>query len=183
MPSFDVVSQVEMHEVSNAVDQVRREIKTRFDLKGSKTQVDLNDAGIEILADDEMKLRAVQQLLREKLARRKVSLKSVVFKDPARIGGDMLKQEVTVKQGLNADELRQMHKLIKGRKLKVTAQMQGDQLRVSGKKKDDLQKVISCLRDEVQEIELQFINYRDCRLFGLCFSHRQISCRSTKKHP
>ena len=161
MPSFDVTSSVDMHEVSNAVDQVRREMSTRYDFKKSKSTIELNENMIIILADDDMKLKAVQQLLREKLAKRKVSLKSIEFKGPEKVGGDMLKEEVLVKQSLTTEELRKLNKLVKSMKVKVTVQIQSDQLRVTGKKRDILQQVIEHLKKEVPEIDLHFGNYRD----------------------
>lgn len=161
MPSFDVVSSVNMQEVVNAVDQTRREIATRYDLKGTKCSAELKDGAIELLADDEMKLRAVQEILKQKLAKRSISLKSVTFEEPQAAAGDTRRQEVKVRQALTADELRQLNKLIKQGKFKVTAQIQADQLRVTGKKKDDLQAVIALLRQEMQEIDLQFVNFRD----------------------
>jgi uncharacterized protein YajQ (UPF0234 family) len=161
MPSFDVVSEVEMLQVSNAVDQTVREIGTRYDFKGAKATVEQNDALIVILADDDMKLRAIQEILRQKLAKREVSLKLVEFGDPKKAGGDMLRQEVTIKQGLKPEELKKLVKLIKGEKFKVTPQIQGEQLRVTGKKRDDLQTVISFLKTSAPELELQFTNFRE----------------------
>lgn len=163
MPTFDVVSTVQMHEVKNAVDQVKREIATRFDFKGSKSGLELKEKEgmVEILADEDLRLKALQELLKQKLAKRSVSLKSVQFKEPQAAGGDMKKQEVLVRQGLNDDELRRLTKIVKDAKFKVTVQMQGDQLRVAGKKRDDLQAVISHLKEKVQDLDLQFCNYRD----------------------
>ena len=163
MPTFDVVSTVQMHEVKNAVDQVKREILTRFDFKGSKSGLDLKEKEgiIELVADEDLRLKALQELLKQKLAKRSVSLRSVQFKDPRPAGGDMKKQEVLVKQGLNDEELRRLTKLVKDGKFKVTVQMQGDQLRVAGKKGDDLQTVIAHLKEKVQDLDLQFINFRE----------------------
>jgi cyclic-di-GMP-binding protein len=161
MPSFDVVSTVNMQEVLNAVDQVKREIGTRFDFKGSETTIELNEAIITIVARDKLKLEAVNQILREKLAKRGISLKSVEFKDPQKAGGDTLREEVHVKQSLTADELKALNKEIKASKMKVSAQIQGDQLRVTGKKRDDLQSTIAHLRSAMADLELQFINFRD----------------------
>lgn len=161
MPSFDVISSVNLQEVLNAVDQVKREVSTRYDFKGSKTSVELEEATIKIHTEDKMKLTAVQTLLRERLAKRGVSLKSVEFKEPVPAGGDTLKQEITVKQGLSDEELRKLNKLIKVQKIKVNTQIQGNQLRVMGKKRDDLQAIISVLKKEVSDIDLQFTNFRD----------------------
>lgn len=161
MPSFDIVSKVDLQEVRNAVDQAQRELATRFDFKGSKSSIELKDQLITLVADDNMKLKAVQDILRQKLAKRNVSLKSVEFKDPQKASGDSLRQEVIVKQGMTEDEAKKINKIIKNTKAKVTSQIQGDQLRVSGKKRDDLQGVIAHLRVEVKDIELQFVNFRD----------------------
>ena len=161
MPSFDVVSEVEMQEVRNAVDQVQREIATRYDFKGIKVTIELVGEEIAIHSSDNMRLKSVQDLLREKLAKRKVSLKSVEFKDPTPAGGDTVKQTVIVKQGLKDEDLKSINKLIKNQKVKVNTQIQGNQLRVMGKKRDDLQAVIQFLRTEVKDIELQFNNFRD----------------------
>lgn len=161
MPSFDVVSEVEIQEVRNAVDQVQREISTRYDFKGTKVTIELINEVISVHADDKMRLNSVQDLLREKLAKRKVSLKSVEFKDPTPAGGDTIKQEIVVKQGLGDEDLKKINKLIKGQKVKVNTQIQGNQLRVMGKKRDDLQAVIQFLRAEVKDLELQFNNFRD----------------------
>lgn len=161
MPSFDVVATVDLQEVGNAVDQTRREIGTRYDLKGTKCAVELKDEVIEIQADDDMKLKAVAELLKQKLSKRGIDLKSVTFGEARKAGGDILVQEGALKQGLTAEELKKMTKAIKGEKIKVTPAMQGDHLRVSGKKRDDLQQVISFLKGEFSELPLQYINFRD----------------------
>ncbi len=162
MPSFDVVSKVELQEVKNAIDQTMREIGTRYDFKGSKSSVELKEDTLMVLmADDDMKLRAVQDILRTKLAKRGVSLKSVEFKDPAKAGGDMLRQEIIIKQGLGDEDLKKINKAIKEHKAKVTSQIQGNQVRVTGKKRDELQEVISHLRSTMSQLELQFVNFRD----------------------
>lgn len=162
MPSFDVVSQVNMMEVRNAVEHVRKEISTRYDFKGSKSSVDLEqETHIQLLADDKMKLSAIQELLKQKLAKRGVSPRAVEFKDPVPASGDSLRQEVLIKQGLKEEDLKRINKLIKAKGFKVTSQIQGEQLRVSGKKRDDLQAVIASLRQEVNDLELQFVNFRD----------------------
>jgi uncharacterized protein YajQ (UPF0234 family) len=161
MPSFDVVSEVDMQEVRNAVDQVKREITTRYDFKGTKVSIELEEGVVSIHADDKMRLASVQDLLREKLAKRKVSPKLVEFKDPTPAGGDTIKQQVLVKQGLTDEDLKSINKKIKAQKIKVNTQIQGNQLRVMGKKRDDLQGVIQFLRTEAQDLELQFVNFRD----------------------
>ncbi|MCL4147962.1 UNVERIFIED_CONTAM: hypothetical protein GTU68_031396 [Idotea baltica] len=161
MPSFDVVSTVDEHEITNAVDQVTREIANRYDFKGSKSAIELKENLIEIVADDDMKLRAVQDVLKQKLSKRGISLKSVDFKKEEKAGGDLIKQEVEIKNGLTQDELKKLNKLVKAEKMKVSCQIQGDQLRVSGKKRDDLQTVIAFFKEKVTDLDLQFENFRD----------------------
>jgi hypothetical protein len=150
-----------MQEVKNAVDQVHREITTRFDFRDSKSSIELEEMNIKLLADDKMKLAAIQDVLRQKLAKRSVSLKTVEFKDPEPAGGDMIRQLVVVKQGLSDDELKKINKAIKASKLKVSSQIQGVQIRVTGKKRDDLQLAIAALRSEFKDLELQFTNFRE----------------------
>lgn len=162
MPSFDIVSEVNLQEVKNAVEHVRKEIGTRYDFKGSKSSVDLTVENlITVVADDNMKLQALQELLRQKLAKRGVSPKSVEFKDPVPAASNTLRQEVVVKQGLTDEELKRINKLIKEKKLKVTGQIQDKQIRVTAKKRDDLQEIIGYLRTAVTDINLQFLNFRD----------------------
>lgn len=163
MPSFDVVSEVNMQEVKNAVDQTRREIVTRYDFKGTKCEVELKEkeGHIILVADDKMRLSAMQEILRQKLSKRGVSLKSVEFKDAAAAGGDMLRQEIVVKQSLTDDELKKVNKAVKESKLKITSQIQGSQIRVTGKKRDDLQSAISYLKTAITELDLQFTNFRE----------------------
>lgn len=161
MPSFDVVCEVDEQEIKNAVDQARREIDQRYDFRGSKSNVELKEVDIEIISEDDMKLNAVQDILRQKLSKRGVSLKSVSFEDPVAAGGDMKRQLVKVKQGLTDEELKKINKMIKSQKFKVSPQIQGNQLRISGKKRDVLQEVISFLKTEVDDLDLEFTNFRD----------------------
>lgn len=161
MPSFDVVCTVDQHEVTNAVDQTKREIGTRFDFRGSKSSIEAEEKDLVILTEDDMRLKAIQEILRQKMAKRGISLKLLDFQDPESAGGDMIRQRVTVKDGLTTEELKKLAKLIKSAKLKVQPQIQEDKLRVSGKKRDDLQQAISHLKQEAPELELQFINFRD----------------------
>lgn len=163
MPSFDVVSKVNMQEVKNAVDQTSREIQTRYDFKDASATVELQEKEgvINLHGPDKLRLSAMEEMLKQKLSKRGVSLKSVTFEDPQPAGGDTLRQKVTVKQGLNEDERKRINKLIKDAKLKVTSQIQGDQVRVTGKKKDDLQTAIAQLRSSVTDLDLQFTNFRE----------------------
>ena len=163
MPSFDVVVKVDGQEVVNAVDQIKRELSTRYDFKGSKSSVELKEKEMEIiiLADDNMKLGALQEMSKQKLAKRGVSLKSVTYLPETQAGGNMLRQVVQVKQSLSQEELKRLAKVIKDKKMKVSPSIQGDHLRVSGKKRDDLQTCIQALESEVSDLDLQFDNFRD----------------------
>jgi uncharacterized protein YajQ (UPF0234 family) len=163
MPSFDVCSEVNLQEVKNAVDQVDREVSTRYDFKGTKSEVKLDEKAmtVTLMADDKLRLAALQDLLRQKLTKRGVSLKSVTFNDPAPAGGDMIRQVVAIKQGLTDVELKSVTKAVKESKLKVTSQIQGNQVRVIGKKRDDLQSAIAFLRTKIDSIDLQFTNFRE----------------------
>ncbi|MGH7823266.1 MAG: YajQ family cyclic di-GMP-binding protein [Candidatus Binatia bacterium] len=162
MPSFDVVSQVNLQEIDNAVNQARKEIAQRYDFKDTRTTVDWDKKErITIESSDEFKVKAVDEVLREKLARRQVPLKSL---DPGNIEpgpGGRAKQEIRLKQGIDAENARELTKLVKELKLKVQAQIQGDQVRISGKKRDDLQAAIQAIKDRELDLPLQFVNFRD----------------------
>lgn len=161
MPSFDIVSKTDLAEVDNAVQGVVREIGTRFDFKGSKCTVERKEALITILADDDMKLRQIQELLKGYVVRRKLDSSALEFKDPQNASGNALRQEVVVKQGIDQTVGKRIVKEIKDSKLKVQVSIQGDELRVSGKKKDDLQGAIAFVRGLKIEQPLQFVNFRD----------------------
>jgi cyclic-di-GMP-binding protein len=163
MPSFDIVSEVNLQEVKNAVDQTDREISQRYDFKDSNATIELKEKeGLIMLhGPDKLRMTALQEILRQKLAKRGISQKSVTFEEPQPAGGDTLRQSVTIKQALNDEEKKRINKLIKETKLKVTSQIQGDQVRVTGKKRDDLQTAIATLRSSITDIELQFTNFRD----------------------
>ena len=163
MPSFDVVSSVDIQEVRNAVLQTNKEISTRYDLKDSKSSVEFDEKASILLIDasDPMTMESITRLLAEKLAKRSVSLKSVEFGEGKAAGGDRIRKEVKIKQGLDDKELKSINKLIKDQKLKVTSSIQGDQLRVTGKKRDDLQAVIGILKSNIADKDLQFVNFRD----------------------
>lgn len=162
MPSFDVVSEIDFQEVRNAVDQAQKEIAQRYDFRGSKSSLELEgEDKIILVGDDKMKLQSLQDILRQRLAKRNISLKSVEFKDPQDASSNTLRQEVLLKNGLTQDGMKKINKIIKDSKQKVNTQIQGDQLRVMGKKRDDLQAVIQLLKTEVKDIELQYTNFRD----------------------
>lgn len=161
MPSFDIVSKTDLAEVDNAVQGVVREIGTRFDFKGSKCTVERKEALITILADDDMKLRQIQELLKGYVVRRKLDASALEFKDPQNASGNALRQEVVVKQGIDQTVGKRIVKEIKDSKMKVQVSIQGDELRVSGKKRDDLQDAIAFVRGLKIEQPLQFVNFRD----------------------
>ncbi len=159
-PSFDVVSVVDMQEVRNAVDQARREIANRFDFKGTGTAIDLGEDSVTIRSETEARLEAAYLVLTEKLVKRSVSLKVLAPGTVQPSGGKGYRQEVGLNQGIDRDRAREIAKLVKDMKLKVQAQIQGDQLRVTGKKKDELQAVMQAIRDADLPIPIQFTNYR-----------------------
>ena len=161
MPSFDIVSKTDMAEVDNAVQGATREIGTRFDFKGSKCTIERKEALITILADDDMKLRQMQELLKGYMVRRKLDASALEFKEPQKASGNALRQEVVVKQGIDQTLGKRIVKDIKDSKMKVQVSIQGDELRVTGKKRDDLQDTIAFVRGLKIEQPLQFVNFRD----------------------
>ncbi|HEU4923612.1 MAG TPA: YajQ family cyclic di-GMP-binding protein [Burkholderiales bacterium] len=161
MPSFDIVSQVDRQEVKNAVEQTNKEISNRFDFKGSDARVEQADLGLSVYADDEFKLGQVLDVLRSRLAKRNVDVRALEAGVVEKISGDKVKRPVTVKVGVPQDKAKQIQKLIKDSKLKVAASIQGDVVRVSGGKKDDLQAVMQLVRKSVTDLPLQYINFRD----------------------
>jgi len=162
MPTFDIVSQVDMQEVRNAVDQAQRELSTRFDFKGTDSSVELSGMELHLHSSTEDRLRAVLQVMEEKLVKRKVSLKAVDQGKPEEAAKGTMRQTITLKAGVSSDNAKAINKWIKDRGAKgVSSQTQGDQIRVSGKKRDDLQAVIAGLREEDFGIPLQFENFRD----------------------
>ncbi|MCP3977246.1 MAG: YajQ family cyclic di-GMP-binding protein [bacterium] len=161
MPSFDVVSQVDLQEVRNAVDQAQREITTRFDFKGTDSSVKLVDEQIVVDSATDHRVDAAIDVLKTKLVKRKVSLKSVTQGEMEAIGGGRSRTTFTLNQGIPQDAARELVKMIKDRKMKVQAAIQGDTVRVSGKKRDDLQTVIAMFREANYRLPLQYVNQRD----------------------
>ena len=161
MPSFDIVSQVDRQEVKNAVEQANKEIQNRFDFKGSDARIELAELALAVYADDEFKLGQVMDVLRARLAKRNVDARSLEPGAIEKISGDKVKRPVTVKVGVPQEKAKQIQKLIKDAKLKVAPSIQGDALRVSGAKKDDLQAAIQLVRQQVTDLPLQFTNFRD----------------------
>jgi uncharacterized protein YajQ (UPF0234 family) len=160
MPSFDVVSEVDHHELANAVDQANREVGTRFDFKGSGSHFDLAGTSITLHTQSEFQLQQMYDVLCNKLVRRGVDIACLEKSDPV-IQAKTATQVITVREGIDAAEAKKMVKLLKDRKLKVQAAIQGDQLRVTGKKRDDLQAAIALLREGGFAMPLQFRNFRD----------------------
>ncbi len=160
MPTFDIVSEVDMHEVNNAVDQANREVTTRFDFKGSNAKFERDEAQITLHAQVDFQLQQMLDILNEKLARRGVDIACLEVKEPE-IALNHARQSVILRQGLDAPLAKDIIKRIKDAKLKVQATIQGDKVRVAGKKRDDLQEVIAMLRKDKLALPLQFNNFRD----------------------
>lgn len=164
MPSFDVVSEVDLQEVRNAVDQAARELATRYDFKGTDSTVELaeHDQRIELHSVSEDRIKAVRQVLEERLVKRKVSLKALDWGQVTDAAGGTVRQTATLVAGISSDKAKEVNKAIKGLGLKgISSQTQGEQVRVTGKKRDDLQAVIAALKDTDLGIPLQFQNFRD----------------------
>lgn len=161
MPSFDVVSRTDMAEVDNAVQGAAREIATRYDFKGSNCAFERADETVILRADDDYKLKQMQELLRGHMARRKVEVGALEFGKAEKASGNTLRQVVAIKQGIERELAQTIVKAIKSEKLKVQAAIQGDELRVSGKKRDDLQKAIELIKGLKIEQPLQYVNFRD----------------------
>jgi len=159
--SFDIVSKVDLQEVKNAVNQTKKEILQRFDLKGTKTDIDFDGTDIVTLsAPDEMRVKSILVIFQERLIKRSISIKSLDIGEIKDSLAGIFKAEIKVKQGIDAEMAKKIVKLIKDTKLKIQAQIQGDQVRVSGKKKDELQTIIQTIKTAEFNADLQFINYR-----------------------
>lgn len=161
MPSFDVVSELDHHEIDNAVDQAKRELGQRYDFKGTHTTLERAPNEITIRSNAEGRLAAALQVLEEKMVRRKVSLQALDAQEPQPAGGSTWKQSITLREGIDKENAKQIVKAIKDSKLKVQASIQGDAVRVTGKKRDDLQSAIAMLKANDFELPLQFNNFRD----------------------
>lgn len=158
--SFDIVSKVDIQEVRNAIDQALKEIKARFDLKDSKSEVTLEANDIQLASADEYKLEAVKEILGQKLVKRGVSLKNLSYGKLEEAMGKSVRQKITLQQGVPVEKAKDIVRIVKDSKLKVQASIQGDSVRVSGKDRDSLQSVIALLRGKDLGLELQFTNYR-----------------------
>jgi len=161
MPSFDVVCEANMVEVKNAVEQANKEISTRFDFKGSDARVEQKEGELTAFADDDFKLSQVKDVMINKMAKRNVDVRFLDYGKVEKIGGDKVKQVITIKKGVTGDLAKKIVRMIKDSKIKVQASIQGDAVRVSGTKRDDLQSVIALLRKDVSEAPLDFNNFRD----------------------
>ncbi len=161
MPSFDITSEVNKVELKNAIDQSNKEITNRFDFKGSDARIEQNELQLTVYADDDFKLKQVMDVFQGKCAKRGVDVRALDPKDAEKISGNKVKQLVDVKNGIEQEIAKRIVKLIKDAKIKVQASIQGEAVRVSGAKKDDLQGAIQLVKSSVKEIPLQFGNFRD----------------------
>jgi uncharacterized protein YajQ (UPF0234 family) len=161
MPSFDIVCEPNAVEVKNAIDQANKEISNRFDFKGSDARIEQKELELTAYADSDFKLGQVRDVLMGKFAKRGVDARFVKPEDPEKIGGDKVKQKLTVKKGVDQELAKRVVKLLKDSKLKVTASIQGDVVRVTGAKKDNLQEAIQLLRAQVDDVPLSYQNFRD----------------------
>ena len=161
MPSFDITSEVNKVELKNAIDQSNKEVTNRFDFKGSDARIEQNELQLTVFADDDFKLKQVMDVFQGKCAKRGVDVRALDPKDAEKISGNKVKQLVEVKNGIEQETAKRIVKLIKDAKIKVQASIQGDAVRVSGAKKDDLQGAIQLVKSSVKEIPLQFGNFRD----------------------
>lgn len=160
MPSFDIVSKVDLHEVRNAVDQANREVNTRFDFKDSQASFELKETTIQLTAQNEFQLQQMTDILLGKMTKRQVDIQALEIKEPEK-NLHQARQSIDVKQGISGDIAKNIVKFIKEKKLKVQSAIQGDQVRVTGKKRDDLQEVIAQLRQQDFSLPLQYENFRD----------------------
>ena len=161
MPSFDVVSEADMIEVKNAVEQSNKEISTRFDFKGSDARVEHKENELTAFADSEFQLSQVRDVLTNKLTKRKVDVRFLDEGDIKKIGGDKVKQVIKIKNGIETEDAKKITRVIKDSKLKVQASIQGESVRVTGAKRDDLQAAMAMLRKDVPDMPLEFNNFRD----------------------
>lgn len=161
MPSFDTVCEADFVEVRNAVENTAKEIGTRFDFKGTSAAVELKDKEITIFGDAEFQLTQVEDVLRNKLTKRSVDVRFLDVGKPQKIGGDKLKQQVKVKNGIDSELAKKLQRLIKDSKLKLQAAIQDEKVRVTGAKRDDLQAAMALIRKEIDDVPLSFNNFRD----------------------
>ena len=161
MPSFDTILEANLVEVKNAVDQAAKEVGTRFDFKGTSANLELKDKTVTLFGDSDFQITQVDEILRNKLAKRSVDVRFLDAAKIEKIGGDKVKQVITVRNGIEADVGKKIQQAIKGSKLKVQAVIQGDSVRVTGAKRDDLQAAMAVIRKDVADLPLSFNNFRD----------------------
>ncbi len=161
VPSFDIVSRVDLAEVDNAIAGINREISTRFDFKGSKCTLERNEGELRLVADDDLKLKQMHELLKVHLTQRKVEPGALDYKPPEKAAGNTVRQTIALRQGIDAELARRLVREIKDSKMKVQAAVQGGELRITGKKRDDLQAAIGLIRDLKIEQPLQYLNFRE----------------------
>lgn len=161
MPSFDVVCELDHHEVDNAIDQANRELSQRFDFKGTESSIEKTEEGIVIRSNSEGRLDAARDVLETKMVKRKISLKSLDPQKAQPAGGNMMRQLIKLREGITKDDAKEIVKAIKDSKVKAQASIQGDVVRVTGKKRDELQEVIAMLKGKELELPLSFKNFRD----------------------
>lgn len=161
MPSFDIVSKLDLQEVDNAVNQAKKELATRYDFRGSKSRIEWDHKVIKLFADDDMKMKALTEILIEKAVRRQIDRRALDLGKVEEGGSGILHCEVKLKQGVPTETAREIVKQIKDAKMKVQAQIQEDQVRVTGKKRDDLQEAIQLVRGKSYDLPLQFVNFRE----------------------
>lgn len=160
MPSFDVVSEINHHELTNAIDQTQRELETRFDFRGTSAALEVKDLSVKLTGDSDYHIKSLTDMLLQKLAKRGISLGCVELKDPEP-SGKVIHRTINLKEGIDQEVAKKIVTMIKSSKLKVQAQINGDKLRVTGKKKDDLQEAMAAIRAAEIELPLQFNNFRD----------------------
>ena len=160
MPSFDVVSEIDQHELTNAIDQANREISNRFDFKGTDSKVEFADNSLTVISSSEFQVKQIHDILETKIVKRGIDIRCLEYGDIVENNKEA-RQTVAIKKGVDTDLARKIVKMIKGSKLKVQAAIQGDQVRITGKKRDDLQETISAIKEAKFELPLQYINFRD----------------------
>ena len=161
MPSFDIVNEVDKVELKNAIEQANKEISTRFDFKGSDARIEQKEFELTLFADDDFKLKQVTDVLNAKFAKRGIDVRGLEFKNKEKIGGDKMKQIVNVKNGIETELSKKIVRLIKDSKMKVQASIQGEAVRITGTKRDDLQAAIQLVKTSITEMPVQFQNFRD----------------------
>ena len=160
MPSFDVVSEIDQHELVNAIDQANREINNRFDFKGTNSKVELSEQTLLVISKSEFQVKQINDILKNKINKRGIDIRSLEYGEIIENNNEA-RESITIKKGINKEKARLIVKIIKNSKLKLQASIQGEQVRVSGKKRDDLQNAISELKEAKFDIPLQYINFRD----------------------